>query len=401
MDGCEESDNRDRKMGRMAAHEIRNGADLTDYLRGQSEDIAQLRGAVMTTIGDELNGRSSGGIAHNPAWEKLLRAVLAKSHSQTLDAGARACPTKWEIAEKADLGSPLYSDATTGSYLVPQGFALELMRVVGEVSTMYPLVKRMKMTTRTLLIPTEATAATMAWLTAESAGASEVLPTFGQKTLTAKVLAGWIAFTESLIEDSGVSILKAFSEQFVDDLATRLDLAILGDGAGGSSPWTGILDDTTVDAAAVHMGAGDTTWANLDLDDMFDMIEGLTTAKYRRGATIVTGVTQADKLRRLKDAMGSYVWRDSLATGMPPTFAGYAVRITDSWPADGANKPVAIIGNFERGFVLGERIGLAIQLFDQSSYRASYEEQFLRARSRWAGVVTIPECFSLLKTAAG
>jgi len=387
-------------MGRMMAHEIRTGQDLTNYLRAQSEDIAQLRGAWRVSATDSLNGRSSGSIAHDPEWERCLRAVLAKSHSQTLDAGARACPPKWEIAEKADLGSPLYSDATTGSYLVPQGFAAELMRVVGEVSTMYPLVKRMKMTTRTLLIPTEASAATMAWLTAESAGASETLPSFEQKTLTAKVLAGWIAFTESLIEDSGVSILKAFSEQFVDDLATRLDLAILGDGAGGSAPWTGILDDATVDGAAVSMGIGDTTWANVDVDDIFAMIEGLTTMKYRRGATIITGVAIADKLRRVKNAMGDYIWRDALVSGTLPTIAGYPVKITDNWPADGANKPVALFGNFERGFTLGERIGLAIQLFDQSSFRATYEEQFLRARSRWAGVVTIPACFSLLKTAA-
>jgi HK97 family phage major capsid protein len=86
--------------------------------------------------------------------------------------------------QKADLGTPLYSDATTGSYLVPVEYAAEVMYVAKQASQLMGQVREVPMAGITKYVPVQSDAAAVKWNTLQSSAKSEVNPTFTRATLT-------------------------------------------------------------------------------------------------------------------------------------------------------------------------------------------------------------------------
>ena len=97
----------------------------------------------------------------------------------------------------------------------------------------------------------------------------------------------------------------------------------------------------------------------LTADGLVDLLYSLNSA-YRNGATWVMNSTTAAAVRKLKDGSGRYVWADSLALGQPSVLLGYPVEIWEQMPDIGLNNFPVAFGNFSRGYLLMERLGLQI-----------------------------------------
>lgn len=73
--------------------------------------------------------------------------------------------------------------------------------------------------------------------------------------------------------------------------------------------------------------------AKTDFDDLITLVHSLKPA-YRKKAKFYMSDAMAEKLRKLKNAQGDYVWRDAMVEGQPDTLLGKAVEITDEIPAN-------------------------------------------------------------------
>jgi len=302
----------------------------------------------------------------------------------------------WNINAATDLGTPLKGDGVTGSYLVPTGFADEILRIPDDPSALMGKVRTVPMTVRSIRYPTKLVGATWTWVTNEVTAKTETNPTLGYKTLECETAAAWIAFTEELNEDSTLQLAEYFVSLFRESWQTEFDKQCLNSNA---SPFTGVLHNASVNI--LNLGAGSTSFADATFDDCYDLIAELDTKAKRNGASFIMHTTVLDIFKKIKNDVGDYVYQkpEGLA---PATLCGYGIILSDAMPDasdDAVSTGFVAFGN-PKHILHGDRVGMEFRIFDQTSDTMVFDRIFLRARIRQAFVVGIPAAFAVMKTAA-
>jgi HK97 family phage major capsid protein len=193
----------------------------------------------------------------------------------------------------------------------------------------------------------------------------EVAPTMGE-------LYAYPQASEWSLDDIFFNVEEWLSTEVADAFSIREGDAIIR-GNGSSKP-TGMLnsapttsDDSSfgeppVRAAAVYQyvtGSGSPN--ELDGDLLLSLIYKLN-AVYRTNATFVMNSVTTGHIRKLKDANGVYLWAPGLQAGQPDRLLGFGVETWEQMDDVGAgagNFPVAF-GDFRRGYVLTDRVGMRI-----------------------------------------
>jgi HK97 family phage major capsid protein len=180
-----------------------------------------------------------------------------------------------------------------------------------------------------------------------------------------------VAVTQKLLDDNAVDI-GAFLEQEIAQDFTDAEGAAFINGDGVNKP-RGILsyptastDDATRPFGTLQYVATGVAAALSDAtrnggDALIDMVYKLK-AGYRRNARWLMNSTTAGAVRKLKTTgdTENYLWRDSLADGQPPMLLGYPVEFDESMPDVGSDKFPIAFGDFARGYLIADRIGMRI-----------------------------------------
>ena len=81
-------------------------------------------------------------------------------------------------------------------------------------------------------------------------------------------------------------------------------------------------------------------------------------APYRTNASWLMASATANKIDKLKDGSGQYLWRDSSVAGQPPMLLGRPVEFDEGLPAvEAGSRPIAF-GDFQQAYVIVDRLGL-------------------------------------------
>ena len=134
-------------------------------------------------------------------------------------------------------------------------------------------------------------------------------------------------------------------------------------------------------------------------DTLIDVVYTLR-APYRRNATWLMNSKTAGVVRKLKTLSGAgegeYIWQNSLAAGQPPLLCGYPVEFDENMPDVGANAFPIAFGDFKRGYMITDRIGVRIlrDPFTNKPYVMFY------ATKRVGGGLLHSDAIKLLKIAA-
>ena len=300
----------------------------------------------------------------------------------------------WEM--KSDIGTPLRGDSASGSYLIPQLYASDVMRIAAQSSQMMPLVRNVPMANRSIIWPAESATLHMHWPTNEATAKTESTYTFTYITLAAQTCAGFVPITEELNEDSMVPLGAYFRDIFGEAWGKEFDTQAL---VANAAPYTGVLRAASVNS--VLMGTGRTNFNGVNVDDLFSLVTALTTSNKRTGARFFMHPTVLDYLCNVKNDMGDYIVRRA-TEGRPGSLLGYPFTEVDAMPAiadTAASTPFIAFGNPK--FILhGDRVGFEFRIFDQTEAAMQYDRIFLRCRLRQAFLVAIPAAFSKLTTAA-
>jgi HK97 family phage major capsid protein len=130
----------------------------------------------------------------------------------------------------------------------------------------------------------------------------------------------------------------------------------------------GILQYPTVDNASYAWGslgfkvtgAAAAFAATNPADAIVDLYYSLK-AGYRTGAAFLTSDAVLGTIRKFKDGQGNYLFS---APRRPrpgrPTLLGKPIVTDDNMPALGANAFPVAFGNFERGYLIVDRIGIRV-----------------------------------------
>ena len=297
--------------------------------------------------------------------------------------------------QKTDLGTPLYSDAVTGSYLVPVEYAAEVMYVAKQASQLMGQVREIPMSAVTKYVPKQNAAAEVKWQTSQSSAKSEVNPTFDRSTLTSYTGAMWTGIVDELDEDSLIPLAAYYRDIFGEAFGYEFDYQAA---RGSGSPFTGMLNGAT---NGVVLGEGQASFSDVGFDDLADVVSQLTAEQYRMGAKWIVNCTVFDILKKIKDANGNYIYQQPNGT-QPGTIWGYPVISSDgmvSTSSDAASTKFIVFGN-PKHFLWGNRTGLEFKVFDNTAYALEWDQIFFRARVRWGMTTAIGGAFSYLQTAA-
>jgi HK97 family phage major capsid protein len=282
-----------------------------------------------------------------------------------------------------------------GGYLVPEDFRPEIWRIAEEASillsgaTVSPITKG-----NNIPVLSVASGVTVYWIT-ENTQITESNPTFGKDEENAEKLAVRCRLTNELLEDSDpdVGLTDLIITLIGESMAQEIDFQGF---AGTGSPFTGILNKAGVNS--VVMATGDTSFSDVDFDDLADMPAGLKksakiNARYWLHRTIL------NIIRKIKDSQGNYIWSPP-ANAQPGTIWGWPYVEVEQMPDtgdDGVSTPFIAFGN-AKNILVGRKSEMSVLI--DSTTEADYDRTRIIVKQRLGIIPALPGAFSVLKTAA-
>lgn len=190
----------------------------------------------------------------------------------------------------------------------------------------------------------------------------EVVPTMGE-------LYAYPQVSEWSLDDIFFNVEAWLTDEVASEFALQeADAVIRGNGA---SKATGMLNTAptaapdafppTRAAAAYQFVENSGSPSELSADLLLDLVYKLNSA-YRVNATFVMNSVTTGAVRKLKDLQGQYLWAPGLQAGQPDRLLGFGTATWEQMDDVGAgagNFPIAF-GDFRRGYVLTDRVGLRI-----------------------------------------
>jgi len=193
----------------------------------------------------------------------------------------------------------------------------------------------------------------------------EVAPTHGE-------LYAYPQVSEWSLDDVFFNVETWLADSVAETFAISEATAVLTGNASSkptgmlNSAPTAVLDTAgSPRAAAVYefVGNVDANFAILS-DTLIDTQYRLN-SRYRANATWVMNSVTAAAIRKIREdspttATGTYLWQPSLIVGQPDTLLGKPISIWEQMADPASNSHPIAFGDFSRGYVLADRVGLRI-----------------------------------------
>jgi HK97 family phage major capsid protein len=170
------------------------------------------------------------------------------------------------------------------------------------------------------------------------------------------------------LADLQFDVENFLAENVGDEFARQTGQVVLT-GSGSSRP-VGMLNTspvTTADsaspvraAAAYQYFASTASPFSVNAGDILVQLPYKLNSAYRQGAAWAMNSNTVGAVRSLKDTTNRYLWQPSLVAGTPDTLMGYPVYYLEDMDDIGASKLPVAFGNFQRGYVLADRVGMTI-----------------------------------------
>lgn len=297
-----------------------------------------------------------------------------------------------------------------GKYLCPIEWYKEIFRLVQTYGIARRDCRVIPMTTKTMEINTIATMPSSYWIQAQLAMTyrkkTVTKPHFGQITLKPDAQVAITAWEDELLADATPNLIQLITELTVETFSRGEDDALWnGNGAGIA----GILANAGVNV--VPMGAGDLAFANIDCDDLSNMITQVEAVQSTAGAKFYLHPEILNHIRTLQTVPGEYIWQKPSGTA-PGTIWNYPYEVSNVMPGNAQSAistPFVIFGNLKRTVVFADRQRLTIKLLTEASLDlgsatvvnlAQYNLSALRFNERLDIKVILPLGLSVLYTAA-
>lgn len=250
--------------------------------------------------------------------------------------------------------------AALGGYLVPDEFSAEVLRIIPEYGIARSECRIWPMKRQTFKVPVMGTVPEV-YACDEAGTKTEATASFGRCTLTARKYAAIIPSSDELLEDATTDVIKLLGILFAEAFAKKEDSELFS----GSGNITGILANANVNV--VDMGAGDTAFSNINVDDLLDLIDAVSNeaekgGKYYFHKNILT------YLRKLKDTTGQYILQPA-SQGAPASLCGYPYRKSSVMPAKTASAistKFVVFGNLKYT-AFGDRKQMAVTLLKEGT----------------------------------
>ena len=255
--------------------------------------------------------------------------------------------------------------AADGGYLVPPETEAAVNRALKAISPIRSLATVRQVSGNVYKKPFAMTGVGTGWVGETAARPQTTSPTLTELSFPTMELYAMPAATQSLLEDSAVNIDQWIADEVRLAFASQEGQAfVTGDGVNKPK---GFLAYDTIANASWEFGklgfiatgsAGAFPTANPS-DKLIDLVYSVKSG-YRANGSFVMNRAAQSVIRKMKDADGNYLWQPSIQPGSNATLMGFPLVESEDMPDIGAGSLSVAFGDFERGYLIVDRIGISV-----------------------------------------
>jgi HK97 family phage major capsid protein len=372
---------------------------LRDEIKGQASNPRELtRRELLYNLGKGIAAAWSG---NNKTLAELAFSPNFKSDNWTNPKDVTWGEKGWTVSKASGGGSPLGEPMGNMSpnneqFLINPIYETEIMSDVAKKSVMMNLVRHRPMISPSIFLPTrDRGGVQLHWLTAYGQKIEGSKPKGAERVeLKAYTLAGYIPWFDEYEEDVFVDLGAMFVSEFVETYGQEFDRQCL---LADNDPFTGAMACSDVTKVTI---AGNTI-DKLTWKDFRDAVYKVP-AEERKDCSWFLNETVLNHLANIEDTTGRPIWRrpTEAMPGRLDLYPYHEVSILPQISEIEADKNIAIFMNPKR-INHGNRRGIELKKFDQTTESLEYGELFLRFRKRDGFLVTRPKGnMVILKTKA-
>ena len=299
------------------------------------------------------------------------------------------------VPSKAVLGEPIGNLANNDQYLINPIYEETIMQEAQKQSQMMGLVTHRPMNGPSIFIPErDRGGIELKWLTSYGQKIDATKSNMPTRTeLKAYTLAGYVPFFDEFGEDVYIDLGKMVLEDFTEAYGQEFDRQCL---IADDDPFTGAMNVENAEVARIQ-STDESKLSYLD----FRAAELKVEPEERKYCKWFLNETVLNHIANIQDDNGNPIWRNP-GDAMPGRIDGYDVvesRLLPQLADLEADKVIAIFMNPKR-IIHGNRKGIEIKRYDETTESLEYGELFMRFRKRDGFLVTRPKKnMVLLKTA--
>lgn len=290
-----------------------------------------------------------------------------------------------------------------GGYSLPKVISTEMERLELQINPMRGLAKVRQVSTPDFHELVTVVRATNTWVSESAARPATTSPQFADVRPSFGELYAFPQATQQVLDDAFFNVDSWLAGELADTFGSAEGNAFLN-GSGTNQP-TGLLTGTPVATADSSRAFGvlqyvptgvANDWAASNPQDILIKTMQSLKARYRPGASwLVHPTILQDILTWKASGTGAYVFQPAMDEGAPPTLWGYPVFESEFMPTKAANAFGIAFGNFQRGYLIADRIGQRIlrDPFSSKPYIGFY------ATRRTGGCILNSEAIRLVKFA--
>lgn len=258
---------------------------------------------------------------------------------------------------------------SAGGFAVPEEISRDIERLEKKFSPVRDLVKVVRAGTSDYKELVNIHASTGGWVGETGTRSATATSLLRERAPTHGELYAYPQASEWSLDDIFFDVEAWVAGEVAEAFAiAEANSALTGN---GTNQLTGMLNTapvSTADYASPLRAAAAYQFVSTDLtpggvgilaDDLFTLVYTLN-SRYRVNATWAMNSLTISAVRKLKDTTNQYLWQPGLQAGQPDRLLGYPLSTWEQMADVGANNHPIAFGDFRRGYVIADRVGLRI-----------------------------------------
>lgn len=245
------------------------------------------------------------------------------------------------------------SNDSTGGYLAPPEYVRELLKTVTEISPIRSLARVRNTAQRSIQVPKRTSTFAAQWVSEVGTRSETTGYNVGLEEIPTHEYYALVDISEQDLEDTVFDLEAEMQSEFATQFSKAEGTAFVsGDSVGKPE---GLLTNSSMGEAV----SGNSS--TLTSDGLITLVHSIK-SEYTKNGTFIFNRSTLSAIRKLKDTAGQYIFQPAMMLDgqMANTILGHPYVEATDMPNVGSGTFPIIFGDFQRGYLIVDRVALAV-----------------------------------------
>ena len=245
------------------------------------------------------------------------------------------------------------SNDSTGGYLAPPEYVRELLKTVTEISPIRSLARVRNTGQRSIQVPKRTSTFAAQWVSEVGTRSETTGYNVGLEEIPTHEYYALVDISEQDLEDTVFDLEAEMQSEFATQFAKAEGTAFVSGDAVGKPE--GLLTNSSIGEAVSGSASA------LTSDGLITLVHSIK-SDYIRNGTFIFNRSTLSAIRKLKDTAGQYIFQPGMMLDgrMANTILGHPYVEATDMPNVGSGTFPIIFGDFQRGYLIVDRVALAV-----------------------------------------